>query len=88
MPAGHDYGYSIMPVLPSYGNAQSAPILDYSPENQLWSRECYESDIDARVLGNVYPQWVTDYMMSHRSNSSGQRQGVKIWISVEYWTRC
>jgi hypothetical protein len=91
MPVGHDSygrdsGISIMPsevadrirkVLPSYGNAKSAPILDYSPGITNFGPEnVMRVTSMPGVLGNVYPQRVTDYMMSHRSNSSGQGQGV------------
>ena len=79
MPADYDSGFSIMPVLPSYGNAQSAPILDYSPGiTNAYPGDDYVMRVTSMpgVLGNVYPQWVTDYMMSNKPNSSGQGQGV------------
>ena len=77
MPAHYDSGYHSMPVLPSYGNAQSAPVLGYSPGITNFGPEnVMRVTSMPGVLGNVYPQWVADYMMSHRSNSSGQGQGV------------
>jgi hypothetical protein len=89
MPAGHDYGYHTMPVDFDSGFSIIMPANEPNNRTQIASMPAYSPRITnfgpenvmrvtsmPGVLGNVYPQWVTDYMMSHRSNSSGQRQGV------------